>query len=834
MSRHSSRLAIQSPPTSRNGLSFSLTYAGAALIAPRSRPSAWNRVLRPLPLALWVPLALAACCVPMAHAAGPLPQGGAFVRGQGVISSGTHSLTIDQTSSRGVIDWHSFSIGNGNTVAFNNGSGATLNRVTGGDPSSILGKLTATGSLYLINPQGILVGPSGVVSTGGRFVASTLDICNDAFINGGDALTLSGKSDASVINLGRISSSGGDVFLIARQAVVNAGTVRAPSGTVELAAGETVLLQDSASSRQVFVQAGSHGTVVNEGRIKAAQVSLQAADGNVYALAGSGTRIRATGTATRDGHVWLIADSGLVRQQGKIAATDADGSGGTVDTHAAQLAFGRHAAVHAGQWNLSTPAFTIDDAAARTLQRSLRAGTSVDVTTTGGNGATGDLGIASSLRWQGPASLTLAAYRNVSVTSGTTIANEGAGNLTLRADAAGIDNGGSVANHGTIDWSGSTGIVSALHDMNGSYVPGTILVNPAWVAPQDTGLVTQVTNYALVNSPGDLNAIQSNLTGNYALGKDVDLTSGPGAFNSGLGDYPFAPYSGQFDGMRHTISNLRLSTSSGLFAYLGPTGVVRNLTVEGSVSTTQLGSLSGILVGDNEGTIASSHTAGVITATEADATGGLVGINSGIITRSSSSAQVISDGTVGGLVGTNAFLRQTFSPAEIRQSYASGDVVATRFGVGGLVGYNFGDITQSYSTATTHVVPNCNSLGNCGGGLVGTNSGTISQSFATGRIDQPAGPANGPAGVVGLNAVYGVPPQPIISNDVYWNTQTTGAPVGVLATAFGASVGGAQGLTTAQMSTPSSFGPTYDFSPHGVWAMPPGGTHPVFRWQLVS
>uniref|UniRef100_UPI003741F0E2 two-partner secretion domain-containing protein n=1 Tax=Paraburkholderia kirstenboschensis TaxID=1245436 RepID=UPI003741F0E2 len=103
-------------------------------------------------------------------------------------------------------------------------------------------KPTATGSLYLINPQGIVVGPSGVVSTGGRFVASTLDICNDAFINGGDALTLAGKSDASVVNLGRISSSGGDVFLIARQAVVNAGTVKAPSGTVELAAGETVLM----------------------------------------------------------------------------------------------------------------------------------------------------------------------------------------------------------------------------------------------------------------------------------------------------------------------------------------------------------------------------------------------------------------------------------------------------------------------------------------------------------------------------------------------------------------------------------------------------------------
>jgi len=76
------------------------------------------------------------------------------------------------------------------------------------------------------------------------------------------------------------------------------------------------------------------------------------------------------------------------------------------------------------------------------LQRSLNAGTSVGVTTTGANAATGDPGVASSLRWSGPASLTLAACHDVSVTTGTTIANTGAANLTLRADASEIDNGG--------------------------------------------------------------------------------------------------------------------------------------------------------------------------------------------------------------------------------------------------------------------------------------------------------------------------------------------------------------------------------------------------------
>ncbi|WP_353889437.1 hypothetical protein [uncultured Paraburkholderia sp.] len=48
-------------------------------------------------------------------------------------------------------------------------------------------------------------------------------------MRGSGSLTLSGNSNAAVINLGTISSSGGDVFLIARDAVINAGTVSAPT-----------------------------------------------------------------------------------------------------------------------------------------------------------------------------------------------------------------------------------------------------------------------------------------------------------------------------------------------------------------------------------------------------------------------------------------------------------------------------------------------------------------------------------------------------------------------------------------------------------------------------
>ncbi|WP_341867216.1 filamentous hemagglutinin N-terminal domain-containing protein [Caballeronia arationis] len=200
-----------------------------------------------------------------AFAAGLLPRNGQFVAGTGSITTSNNAVNISQNTTRAVIDWRSFSIGSGNSVQVNNGAGATLNRVTGIDRSIIDGKLTASGSLYLINPQGVVVSANGVVTTGGRFVASTLDIGNANFMSGG-SLNLSGSSDGVVINLGKISSTGGDVFLISRKLVENDGSISAPNGTAELATGSQVLLKDSASGPQVFVQPGTHGDVINTAR----------------------------------------------------------------------------------------------------------------------------------------------------------------------------------------------------------------------------------------------------------------------------------------------------------------------------------------------------------------------------------------------------------------------------------------------------------------------------------------------------------------------------------------------------------------------------------------
>ncbi|PMS20908.1 filamentous hemagglutinin [Trinickia dabaoshanensis] len=732
--------------------------------------------------------------------AGPLPTGGKYIAGNGSISINGTSLTVNQTSGRGIVDWNSFSIGSGYHVAFNNGAGATLNRVTGATPSSIMGALTGTGAVYLINPQGIVVGPTGTISTGGRFVASTLDVDNAAFMAGG-AMTLSGTGSGAVVNFGKIGSTSGDVFLIASSAVQNVGSIDAPQGTAELATGRTALLQDSSTGRQVFVQAGSGGSVVNAGQITAAQASLQAADGNIFAMSGNHEAIRATGTATRDGHVWLVADSGTLFSIGQVEAKNADGSGGAVDTSARAIHFDwPGTTVRAGQWNLATPAFTLGAGAANAFSRSLAAGTSVAVETTG---ATGDIDVAANVDWTGSASLSLSAYRNVRVAPGVTLRNLGVGSLTLRADASAIDNGGGVANAGTIDWSKSTGVVNLYRDMTGAYSAGTLLGNPSWTASPDQGIVTQIGAYKLVNSLADLESVSHDLAGNYALGRDL-------AFNGNYIDQigGAAPFTGQFDGLGHTLAGVSIKGGydgayygwgGPLIGTIGATGVVRNLNLsngDGGVGHCYASSCYlGVLASENDGLIARTYSSGGFYFDDFGpgtgySIGGLVGLNTGTIVQSGSSASVSGlpdfsggpgNGDLGGLVANNT--------GAIRQSYATGAVT------GGGWAYV--------------------------GGLVGTSSGTVTQSFSTGAVSGGGGsawygPGGGAGGLIGSGSGA--------DGSDYWNAQTSGKSLD------GGGAPAQNGLSTAQMSNAASYA-GWDFGATGAWAMPAGSAHPVLGWQ---
>ncbi|WP_426527027.1 MBG domain-containing protein [Bradyrhizobium sp. McL0615] len=270
-----------------------------------------------------------------------LPTGGTVASGNVSINSASPtSLTISQSSRTGIVNWSSFSIGQGNQVQFNNGSGATLNRVTGNVPSSINGMLSATGSVYLVNPSGVVVGPSGEIKTGGSFVASTLDV-KDAEFRAGGSLTFSGNSNASVVNLGKIGASKGDVVLIARQ-VRNDGALAARNGTAAMASGSEVVLSDgSLGNGKVLVRRPAQdGEIRNSGAIRAAEVELRANGGNIYALAGNtGRAITATGVASKGGRIFLTAEGGSVNVTQKVVARRIQANVSPASTRAARGAF---------------------------------------------------------------------------------------------------------------------------------------------------------------------------------------------------------------------------------------------------------------------------------------------------------------------------------------------------------------------------------------------------------------------------------------------------------------------------------------------------------------
>ena len=108
--------------------------------------------------------------------------------------------------------------------------------------------------------------------------------------------------------------------------------------------------------------------------------------------------------------------------------------------------------------------------------------------------------------------------------------------------------------------------------------------------------------------------------------------------------------------------------------------------------------------------------------------GGLVGINYGTISDSYVTGSVSGYRRVGGLVGENG--------GTISDSYATGSVSAPTSDdseyVGGLVGFNGGTISDSYATGSVSV--SALRFSQSVGGLAGLNQGTIIASYATGSV----------------------------------------------------------------------------------------------------
>ena len=740
-----------------------------------------------------------------AQAAGPvLPTGGRVAAGQAVIGApGGRVLTITQSSSKAILDWSGFSIGAGGKVAFDNGSGATLNRVTGQGVSSLDGLLTGTGSVYLINPNGVIVGRGGVVKVGGSFVASTLDTSDSGFLAGGP-LSFAGPSTASVVNLGKVGALGGDVALIAAK-VSNAGSLSAPQGSAGLIAGHSVLmLRDGALDQGRFsVLLGGPGTsVTNTGLIQAADAELRAEGGNVYALAGdtSGV-IRATGVKRGGGKVWLVAQGGELDLGGAIDAQGAGGTAGSVETSGGTVKIGSaRIDAHGGRWLVDPDDLTIDATAASTIDNALNAGTSVTEQTTasGTSGAgvvntagAGDIIVAAPISWNTGAELTLSAYRDIYVNAQVTASGGGA--LTLITDNNTMGNGGTPYFNAPVQFTAVT--------------PTGQPVGALRIGVGDAA----TTSYTLVADLATLSAdIAANTSGDYALATSVD--GGNGYTGVPLASTVATPFAGTLEGLGNSVQNLVINDASdayvGLFSQVGPTGIVRNVNIRNTAvrqsSYSSQGEYAvGGLAGANYGSIYNIQFQGYVAGS--DLAGGLVGDNKGFISGSFVNGSVNSINITGGVIGSNygqargiffngSLYGGTYAGGLVgfsagasgKSASIEGGVAGNVYGnsyVGGLAGFN-----GKSSTLTGYVndgvsVRGAGDVGGAAGYNIGTVTGATSLAYVDGQAGQQ-GQSGATGGLVGFNDVAGV----------IFGSSTNGLVDGA-----SSSVGGLVGLNAGQV-----------------------------------
>jgi filamentous hemagglutinin family protein len=196
-----------------------------------------------------------------------LPTGGTVVGGSATIASSGARLDINQTSGRAAIDWNTFNIGSDAHVHFQQpAGGVALNRVLASDASQIYGRLTSTGQVFLLNPQGIYFAPGAQVDVGG-LVASTLNLSNANFMAGNYAFQ--GGSSNAIINQGNITAaSGGTLALIAAK-ITNDGTLTAPGGNVLLGAGSKVTLDMGGPVKLQIENSALETLIANGGAIRA-------------------------------------------------------------------------------------------------------------------------------------------------------------------------------------------------------------------------------------------------------------------------------------------------------------------------------------------------------------------------------------------------------------------------------------------------------------------------------------------------------------------------------------------------------------------------------------
>ena len=308
----------------------------------------------------------------------------------------------------------------------------------------------------------------------------------------------------------------------------------------------------------------------------------------------------------------------------------------------------------------------------------------------------------------------------------------------------------------------------------------------------------------LIYTAGQLNAIgaeSNDWDKHFKLMTDIDLSSFTGTDFNIIGYWvdwsspDNMPFTGVFDGNDHAISNLSCALPGrvcvGLFGHVdGYNAEIKNLRlVDPNIDAPDERYVGSLIGFMGSATITGCGMEGG-TLRGNDVVGGLVGYNGGNIVTSYSTGKVSGDRRIGGLMGRNW--------GNVTTSYSTGEVTANS-DVGGLVSGNYGSIATSYSTAA--VTANSDV-----GGLASGNYSSIATSYSTGVVSG--------SGRVGGLVAYNWDTATVTSS--YWDVETSGQ----------SSDEGGTGKTTSQMKQKITFA-DWDFVE--IWDLVENQTYPYLR-----
>ncbi len=259
------------------------------------------------------------------------PSGPNVVAGEATISGlDTARVTIQQATQRAIINWQQFNIAPNEVTQFIQPDvrAIALNRIFDQNPSHILGRLEANGTVMLLNRNGIIFGPNAQVNVGG-LVASSLHLSDANFLRGHYLFEGTGL-EGWVKNAGSIHAGYDGVYLLAPN-VDNSGIVTSPNGTIVLAAGTKAFLSNRPDGRGFLAEiTAPSGQAVN--------LKDLIADGGHVTLAGRVVNqeglVQANSVRERQGKIELYASETLTLKGGSRTVArgsdEAVSGGGTI------------------------------------------------------------------------------------------------------------------------------------------------------------------------------------------------------------------------------------------------------------------------------------------------------------------------------------------------------------------------------------------------------------------------------------------------------------------------------------------------------------------------